>query len=457
MTTPSTTWKEIRELWRLAMPVTLSQLAIMGIWITDVVFAGRSGTNQLAGVTLGANVWNMIAYFFFAVGLSAQILVGRHFGANQPQAIRKQIQQSLWAAFFCGLVAMLLIALGVQILGMIPFQPEVQSIGRGYLAVMILAAMPMALMPVLRTSIEAMNQTRGVMLINVSAFLINIPLDYALVFGRWGFPALGGVGCAMASVVMYWCVIFAFYFMLRSHPANRHLEVFRQFPRPDWPHIFKTLRLGFPIGLSVLIELAFFAGAGVLITLFGAVAASAHSVAISTASLAFMVYMGLGQGVTIRASQYLGAGRPDLARYSARTGLYLTFGLASLISLILILFRDQIPALFSNDPEVVGLAAALLLWAAIFQLADAAQICAVSGLRAYKDTYSAPRYQFAAFWVVAFPLALGLAYFSLWPNLAGPAGYWVAMVVGLVIAALLLIKRLNQVSLLEMQGGASNS
>lgn len=432
------------------MPVTLSQLAIMGIWITDVVFAGRSGTDQLAGVTLGANVWNMVAYFFFAVGLSAQILVGRHFGANQPESIRGQIQQSLWAALFCGFVAMALIGLGVWLLGLVPFDAEVQRIGRGYLAVMILAAMPMALMPVLRTSIEAMNQTRGVMLINVSAFLLNIPLDYALVFGRWGFPALGGIGCAIASVVMYWCVIFSFYYMLHSHPANRHLQVFKGFPRPDRKHIFRTLRLGFPIGLSVLIELAFFAGAGVLITLFGAVAASAHSVAISTASLAFMVYMGLGQGVTIRASQALGAGRPDLARFSTRTGLYLTIGLACLISVILITFRHQIPGLFSSDVEVIELAAALLLWAAIFQLADAAQICAVSGLRAYKDTDSAPRYQFAAFWVVAFPLALGLAYYSVWPILAGAAGYWVAMVVGLVIAAVLLIKRLNQVSLMEM-------
>lgn len=450
MATQSTTWQEIKALWHLAMPVTLSQLALMGIWITDVVFAGRSGTDQLAGVTLGANVWNLVAYFFFAVGLSAQILVGRYFGAKQPEAIRKQIQQSLWAAMFCGFIAMLLIAIGVWLLGLIPFDPEVQYIGRGYLAVMVLAAMPMALMPVLRTSIEAMNQTRGVMVINVSAFLLNIPLDYALVFGRWGFPALGGIGCAMASVVMYWCVIFAFYFMLRSHPANRHLEVFRQFPRPDREHIVRTLRLGFPIGLSVLIELAFFAGAGVLITLFGAVAASAHSVAISTASLAFMVYMGLGQGVTIRASQALGAGRPDAARFSTRTGLYLTFSLASLISLVLIVFRYQIPGLFSSDAAVVELAAVLLLWAAIFQLADAAQICAVSGLRAYKDTDSAPRYQFAAFWIVAFPLAISLAYYSAWPSLAGPAGYWVAMVVGLVIAAFLLIRRLNRVSLSEM-------
>lgn len=457
MATPSTTRQEIVELWRLAMPVTLSQLALMGIWITDVVFAGRSGTEQLAGVTLGANVWNMVAYFFFAVGLSAQILVGRHFGANQPEAIRSQIQQSLWAAGFCGVVAMLLIAIGVWILGLIPFERDVQKIGQGYLAVMIFAAMPMALMPVLRTSIEAMNQTRGVMLINLSAFLINIPLDYALVFGRWGFPALGGVGCAMASVVMYWCVIVAFYFMLHSHPANRHLQVFLQFPRPDFRHIRTTLRLGFPIGLSVLIELAFFAGAGVLITLFGAVAASAHSVAISTASLAFMVYMGLGQGVTIRASQALGAGRADMARFSTRTGLYLTFGLACVISLSLILFRHQIPGLFSNDAEVIELAAALLLWAAIFQLADAAQICAVSGLRAYKDTDSAPRYQFAAFWLIAFPLAIGLAYYSIWPTLSGPAGYWVAMVVGLVIVAGLLIKRLNRVSLTELQNPTLSS
>ena len=187
-----------------------------------------------------------------------------------------------------------------------------------------------------------------------------------------------------------------------------------------------------------------------MITLFGAVAASAHAVAISAASLVFMIYMGLGQGITIRASHALGADRPDLARFSVRTGMLMTFGLASVISLVFVIFRQQIPALYSADAEVVELAAALLLWAAIFQLADATQICAVSGLRAYKDTANPPRYQLFAFWIVAFPLALFLAYFAPWPGLTGPAGYWIAMVVGLVIAALLLLRRLRLVSKEEL-------
>ncbi len=451
MTTSREFRREALALWHLALPVVLSQMAIMGIGLTDVLFAGRAGTDQLAGVTLGANTWNLFAYFFFAIGLSAQILVGRHFGARDEAAIRQQVQQSLWSGLLCGFACMLVLGLAVVAIGLVHFDPEVRRIGQLYVAILIPGGFAMALIPVLRTSIEAMNQTRVVMVVNLSAFLLNIPLDYALVFGKWGFPALGGVGCAIASTLVIWASLLAFYLLLSKHPANRGLAIFHNFQPPHWAQICSTLQLGLPIGYSVLIELSFFCGAGILITLFGAVSASAHAIAISLASMSFMIYMGLGQGITIRAAQSLGAGLPIAARFSVRVGLTMTFVLASLISMLLVSLRHWLPGLYTQDVAVISLASQLLLWAAIFQLADATQICAVSGMRAYKDTATPPRYMLVAFWLVAFPLALWLAYFAPWPALQGPTGYWAAMVAGLTIAAFRLLRRLRFISAEEIR------
>ncbi len=449
------TLTESRALLSLAVPVTLGQVALMGMGITDVIFAGRAGTEQLAGITLGSNVWHLIGYFFFGVGMSAQILVGRHFGARDMGAIREQIQQSLWTALGCALVALLLILLALLILARLPFEQELRAVGIGYLAMMMLCAIPMCLVPVLRTSLEAMHQTRIVMLINISAFLINIPLDYALVFGVWGLPALGGIGCALATSILFWFMVAGYWMVMAWHPVNKPLGLLRNFSTPDWRRIRSTLALGLPIGFSILIELGFFAGAGILITLLGAIPASAHAVAINSAALAFMLYMGLGQGVTIRAANALGAGNPEAAAFSTRVGLVITLVLAGSISLVMILGRHWLPLLFTQDMEVVALASSLLFWAAIFQLADATQICAVSGMRAYKDTTSPPRYQILAFWVIAFPLGLILVYWQPWPFVAGPAGYWVAMTAGLGIVSVLLVRKLTAISRLELSHSGS--
>ena len=436
---------ELKSLSRLALPVALSQLAIMGMGITDVLLAGHAGTDELAGLSLGANIWCVTILFFFGIGLITQALVGRYFGADDMQSLRNQIHQSLWLTLACGLLGVLTILLAAEILLMSGFEPTMAARAHDYLQAIAWGAVPMTMLAALRGSLEAMNLTQSVFWINFLIFLINIPLDYALVYGVWGLPKLGAEGCAWATAILLWAGFFASAAMLQWHKKIRHLQVFKDFSAPDMTVILSTFKLGFPIGLSVLIEMSMFAGAGMLIAYFGPLAAAANSIAISIASASFMIYLGFSAGVTIRASQQLGAKSFEGAHYSVKVGTSFNILLAFVLSVIFWVFREPLVSLYTNDAAVIQLAAQLLLLGAAFQVVDCLQAATIAALRAYHDTVSAPKIQMFAYWLIGLPVAVGLGFYSDLPGISGPHGFWVAMLVSLTISSLLLLRRLLKV------------
>ena len=433
---------EISALLKLALPVALSQLAIIGMGTTDTILAGHAGMLELAGLSLGNNVWTMVILFFFGIGTITQALVGRYFGAGNHQALRSQLYQSIWMTFACGIVGTLGVLLGAELLLHGGFDALMAYKANSYLKAIAWGALPMCMLPALRGSLEAMSLTRAALWVNAAAFLINIPLDYAMVFGVWGFPKLGAVGCAWASAFLLWLSLFANALLLHKHSKIKHLNLFRQFEWPNAKIIASTFALGLPIGFSILIEMSMFAGAGMLIAFFGPVAAGAHSIAISIAAASFMIYVGLAQGVTIRASQKLGAQQHAGARYTVAVGTSLNMLFALAISIAYIFFREPLANLYSSDTAVVGLAVQLLLFGALFQIVDCLQAAALAALRAYHDTASPPRYQMFAYWLIGLPLGVGLGFYTEGYWFSGPQGFWFAMVVSLLIAGVLMLKRL---------------
>ena len=363
---------ELRALVRLSAPVAVSQLALIGMGVTDVLIAGRAGTDQLAGMMLGNNLWTLVAYFFFGIGLATQPLIGQAFGADDLPRIRWVFQNACYASLVVGLLCMVCAYLVSLALPRMGYDPVLAHVGSAYLGVMALGGLAMAFLPVVRSTLEAMNQTAPVTRVLILGFLLNIPLDLALVFGFGPLPELGSVGCAVASVIILWLML-CLLSSLANSAQNAHLGLFTQFARPDRRLILEYLRLGLPIGITISIELGFFVAAALLVAYFGPAAASAHSVAISTASVAFMLYMGLGQGMAIRASQFIGAGKPAAAAYSIKVGVSAAVLVALCCSLSLLIFRHQLPWIYTADPAVIGLASLLLAWAALFQLVDGIQ------------------------------------------------------------------------------------
>ncbi|RBP52800.1 MATE family efflux transporter [Arenicella xantha] len=433
---------EINSLIKLAAPVSLAQLCLVGMTATDVLFAGQAGTTDLAGMNLGANTWSLIIYFFMGVGFATQPLVAKHYGARDEAGIKHQIHQSMWMCFALGIIATLVVWVSAWAIQFIRFDPDLLSIAQQYLMAISLCAIPITMIPALRGALEGMSLTREVFLVNFGAFLLNIPMDYVLVNGLYGLPKLGGVGCAWSTVGLMWLVFLASSVVVSQHHKLRDKKLLKNFERPNIPTIVRTLKMGVPMGASLLIELSMFAGAGMMIAMFGVIQAGAHAVAITVASMSFMLYMGIGQGVTIRASQFLGAGRADDAWYSVRAGTIFNLMVAIAICIAFVLFTEPLIRLFSDDPDVIQLAIVLLYFGAAFQVADSLQIAAICGLRAYHDTQSPPKYQFISFSLVGLPLGVGTAFYGWWPGLEGAKGMWFAMVVSLSLVGLLLLWRL---------------
>ena len=433
---------EISALVKLALPVSLAQLALVGMSATDVLIAGNAGTVELAGMNLGVNIWNMIILFFMGIGYATQPLVAKRFGAGDQPGVKHQLHQSLWLGGICGLVGWAVVLISAQLMTLLDFEPRMMSIAYEYLLVVSLCAIPMVMVPAARGALEGMNLTRPVLAVNMAAFLLNIPLDYIFVNGLYGFPKMGGVGCAWATVILVWGMFLCLLLMLAGLKAVKTSRLLSEFSGPDRGSIMYTLALGLPIGFSIIIELSMFSGAGLLIAAFGPVEVSAHAVAITVASMSFMLYMGLAQGVTIRASQFLGAKRPDDAWYTVKAGTLFNLMIAGIMCALFLLFPEQLVRLFSDDATVLSLAVVLLYFGAAFQLADSLQVAVLCALRAYHDTSSPPKYQLVAFWGLGLPVGVGLAFYGWWPGLEGAKGLWFAMVLSLFIVGLMLLKRL---------------
>ena len=422
---------------KLALPVALAQLALVGMTATDVLIAGNASTVDLAGMNLGANTWNMIIMFFMGIGFATQPLVAKRFGAKDKPGVKHQLHQSVWMCLALGGVATLMVWLAAWLLLLLQFEQEMLSIAYQYLLTISLCAIPMVMIPAVRGTLEGLSLPRPVFWINFAAFLANIPMDYVLVNGLYGFPKLGGVGCAWATVILIWMMVLLNVLVLRWHKHIRQLKLLDEFQKPDIESIRTTLRLGFPIGVSIVIELSMFCGAGIMIATFGPIQASAHSVAITIASMSFMLYMGLAQGVTIRASQLLGAQLPADAWYTVKSGTAFNVMVSIFMSVVFLVFNERLVHLFTSDAEVIALAIVLVYFGVAFQIADSLQVAVIGALRAYHDTSSPPKYQFFAFWVVGLPLGVGLAFYGWWPGLEGAKGFWMGMVSSLFLVGVL--------------------
>lgn len=443
---PSAAAPEALRVLRLAGPLVIGQVAIMGMGVTDVIFAGHAGTADLAAVTIGYYLWDLCLLLVLGIVLANSALVGHQYGADDRAGIRRQFQQCLWLSLPLGLCTGTALFLARQLLPRLGFEPEVTEIARGYLvpAVATTALLPFAIC--FRTTAEGLGLTRPVMWLTLSAFLINIPLDYALVYGAFGLPRLGGVGCGWATLISFGALMLAWTVYTLRSPALAGYELFRDFARPAWRDQRTLLALGLPIGLSLLAIGGFFAVVPLLMAPLGTLAIAGHSVAMTYDSVMLTVPLGVGQALSVRVAHALGGRDPFAARHACATGMRLLVAIALVQAGLTVAAREPIVALFTQDPAVRELAAGLLLYAAAYRVFDSMQIGAGMALRGYKDTRVSSAIDICAYWLFGLPLCYSLGLGSAWSRGFGVEGFWIGMVAAIAAAALAIGWRLHAIS-----------
>lgn len=435
---------EIRRTLHLAFPVMVGQLAVFSMNFIDTVMSGRLPNRDvaLAALGIGGALWSSMLMFVLGTLMVVQPSVAQLDGARKKREAAAKTRQALWIALALAVPYFLLCYFSQPLLTAFRIDPVIVPTSAAYLRAMSWGAPALCLVLLLRFFSEGTGHTRPTMLYGVAGALLNIPLNYVLMFGKLGLPALGTVGCGIATSIVLWLQFLMLFAYIRTHRHYEPFELMSKFEKPDWREIWELLKVGVPIAVAIFVEGSLFVMAALLIGRLGPVPAAAHLIAINFAALMFMIPVGLSSAVSIRVGNALGRGDPRGARYAGLIGVLIILAIQTVSASMMFLFPEAIVRLYTNDALIAPLAVSLLFYAAVFQYPDGLQIVASGALRGFKDTRRPVLYMVIAFWLVG----LTLGYHLTFAREMGPAGMWVGMIAGLSVASVLLLRRFNRTS-----------
>jgi len=429
--------KEAKKLVILGLPLILAQLAQVSLGFTDTLMVGRLGKDALAAIALGNSYYFTTYIIFMGVLLAIGPLVGQAIGANDKDGSARAVRQGLWLAVIMAPLAISLLLLAKFVFLKIGQNPEIVSFSYAYLKAMAWGILPALLFVALRSLLEGSANTRPIFVFSLIAVAANVALNYLLIFGHFGFPKLGLVGSGYASSLVNWLSFFVMSFYISR--VYKDLEIFAKLRQPDFKTLKEIIRLGIPISMSIGAEVGLFTAAALLMGLLGKDQLAAHQIALQTASITFMVPMGLSIAISIRVGQALGRKDFEAARKSGLVGIVVSTTFMAFTALSFWFLPRQIVSIYLdiNRPEnkvVAKYAISFLSVAAMFQLFDGLQVSATGALRGYKDTKVPMFITIFAYWLIGLS---GSAMLAFWASLGG-RGLWLGLVMGLGVSAILL-------------------
>lgn len=437
--------QEAHQLLMLGLPIIFTQLAQSSMGFIDTLVAGQYNSLDLAAVALGSSIWLPIFLASSGILMATTPLVAHAIGSEQNQKIASILSQGLWVVLFLAILSVVLITHADTVLHVLDVDELLSNKTMDYLGAIVWGFPAMILYQLLRSYFEGLGKTRPAMYIAGLGLLLNIPLNYILVFGKFGFPELGAAGCGWASAIVMW-VMLALGVTLLLKSATLKVPKHAGF---IWFHLtefLQYLKLGIPIGFSILIEVTMFCVIALLLAPLGTTIVAAHQITMTFTGLVFMIPLSLSMASTIRIGQKLGANQPHDAKLAAQVTMGLATLFAIVTSVLIAIFSENIASIFTPEAPLIAMASNLLLIAALFEISDGLQVTAAGALRGYKDTTVPLIIVVVAYWVIGLPLGYLLALTDLIIPRLGAAGFWYGLVAGLSVSALLLIMRLKHVS-----------
>ena len=442
MTNLQTYKQDVRANFLLAYPVMISMLGQVMTGVADSVMVGWIGATPLAASSF-ANIFFTLP-LFFGVGVSYAItpLVAEAHGAKNTKAIVETLRNGLLINIATSILLVALVFAIEPTLYRMSQPPEVVTLAIPYLRIVVLSIIPTMLFQTFRQFAEGLHKTRMAMVIVIVSNLINIALNYVLIYGKLGFPEMGlngaGLATLIARIVMgLWMAAYVFYgASFRQYRGGFNMGGYSK------QLINKLLHIGVPAGTQFIFEAGAFGFSAVMMGWIGTTALAAHQIAINLATISYMTTSGLGAAATIRVAHFLGQ---DDFKTMRRVGFVMIAMAACIMALWAILFiagKRFLPLLYIQDETVLAMAAPLMIIAGFFQMSDGMQVVCAGALRGLKDVKVPSLLIFVAYWIIALPLGYWLAF----PLNFGANGIWIGLLIGLTVTATLMIARFNVLS-----------
>ncbi|MBY0352011.1 MATE family efflux transporter [Tabrizicola sp.] len=431
-----TTTAHARETLVLGLPLVGSSLAQMALHVTDTVMVGWYGLVPLAAVVLGASSFFIVFVVGSGFAKAVMPMVAAALGRGDEAQVRRDTRMGLWLSIGYGIVVIPVFWWSGPILLALGQNAEVSAIAQDYMRIVGFGMVPALAVTVLQSYLSALHRTQVVLWVTLAAVGLNIAVNWALIFGNWGLPEMGARGAAFATISTQLLSLVVLCIYAWALPELRRFRLFQRFWRPDWPAMRQVWRLGLPIGLTGLAEGGLFQASALMMGWIGTVELAAHGIALEVAALTFMLHVGLSSAATIRIARFDGQGDRVALRQAAGVAVAISFGVAALSVALFLAVPERIVALFLDlrKPESAGIlayGAALLVLAALFQLADGMQVMALGLLRGVQDTRVPMWLAAVSYWLIGIPASYVLAF----PLGYGGQGLWLALVVGLFCAA----------------------
>ena len=439
---------EFRYNLKLAYPVILGMLGHTLVSFIDNIMVGQLGTAELAAVSLG-NSFLFIA-MSLGIGFSTAItpLVAEADGENSIEKGKQTFHHGLFLCTVLGLFLFLLI-LAVKPLMFYMDQPqEVVNYAIPYLDIVAFSLIPLIVFQAFKQFADGLSQTKYSMWATILANVINVILNYLLIFGKFGFPELGIVGAAIGTLISRTAMLVFMWLLLKFKAKFKpYIERF-SFQNIEKTMLKKIINLGFPSALQMLFEVAIFTAAIWLSGALGKNPQASNQIALNLSSMTFMVAMGLGVAAMIRVGNQKGLRHFKNLRRIALSIFFLTILIEIVFALVFVIFHSELPKLYLDEHdllnqadnfEVISIAAKLILVAAVFQISDGIQVVVLGALRGLQDVKIPTLITFIAYWVIGFPIS----YFLGKESVYGSVGIWIGLLAGLSASAIMLYLRFH--------------
>lgn len=439
-------WEKYKDNFRqnlqLALPIMGGQLGQVLVNLADNLMVGQLGATALASVSLANAVF--IVFMVFGMGISFALppLVSEADGADEPQKISQYFKHSLIVNLAFALISLVVILIGLPLLENMGQDVEIIPFAKEYLTITAWSLIPLMVLQTIRCYCDGLSNTLYPMIALIAGNVVNIFLNYGLIFGKMGFPDMGVSGAAVASMIARISMVFIL--LILMHRRARlwvHLENIRFLDYQKY--LFrKVLSLGIPSSLQMFFEVTAFSGAAIIMGMLGKNAQAAHQISINLASTTFMICTGIGMAATIRVGNQYGRRSRKGVRDAGFSAILQVIMIMTTTAFIFVIGKNFLPTLYIDDLEVINIASILLIMAAIFQIPDGIQVTALGMLRGIQDVKIPTIITFFAYWLVGIPISyLSAVIFNF-----GPIGVWTGLIAGLTLSAGLLTWRYHRIT-----------
>ena len=421
----------------------MGQLAATSMGVVDTVMAGAAGTLELSGVAIGSSIFWPSELFVVGMALAIHPLIANLVGNGQLYKVALRMQVATVCTLACAAIIGVIIMLVPLVYRMFPsVDQDMVNIGQGYLIAVGLAMPGFAMFNVLRAYWEGLGKTGPTLMFGCMALVLNIPLNYIFIFGHLGMPALGGVGCGVATALSIYFTVIGMLFYVKKSPAFAKVRIYQKWEPMSWSQCWSFLKLSLPLGIAGMIETLCFSLVAIMLSPFGPVVVASHTIAMNVSGLLAIVPIALSSTASIEVGEAMGTNSWSHARKRALSSTSLAVAFYVIGASVLFFMGEQIAALYSDDADVLLLAPVLMMYCVVFFFPETLQVMAIGILRGLKESRTIFLVTIVAYWIVGMPIGYSLGYGYLGDALEGAEGFWLGFIFSLTCASVLLGGRL---------------